>query len=481
MVKNTKRDKNDIYGMPIFGFLFKNEKFLFVLKLLLSILFAYAIIFGFINPTKDNVFTPGLFWGLFWPFFMVISLATLGRVFCGICPHGFIGKYLTKIGLNKKVPKAIANPFIGLIILFIGWWFVYYMYPQLYKTPYATALFFVVLTIVAVIFFLIYEKMAYCKYICPIGVVTKAFSKIGFTKLSTYEDSCKSCKTLECAASCGYGLKPFTFEKKNTMKDCTLCMDCSSACDAVSFKLTKPSKSMFEKFKLDKAEVWVYILITAAISITMSFHHALGRTAIADEFFWTKTARYFEGFINFGSIDSIGFFAFFYAVVIVVLLSVLGMFIASKILNISYEKTFYTLGYAFAPLFIIGGLSHMGEFFFYSYASEIVNAFIQAFHLDISYMEPLATRRDKWVHIFSLFKYVAIIWALIIMIGRLKLLDSSTIRKAIAMPFASLVIIFYLGLNLYTGYVFKEYGAKKRGGHNHASHTTVVKGAHHGH
>lgn len=493
MVKNIKRDKNDIYGMPILGFLFKNEKFLFILKLLISALFLYAIIYGFINPTKDNVFTTGLFWGLFWPFFMVITLATLGRVFCGICPHGFMGKYLTKIGLNKKIPKALANPFIGLLILFIGWWLIYYMYPSLYKTPYTTAIVFVILTIFAVLSFLIYEKMAYCKYFCPIGAVSKAFSKMGFTKLATYNDSCQNCKTFECATACEYGLKPFTFEKKNTMSDCTLCMDCSSACDAVSFKINKPSKNMFEKFKLDKVEVWAYILITAAISITMSFHHALGRSAIVEEFFWTKTARYFEGIINFGAIDSIGFFAFLYAVIIVVLLSVIGMFISSKILNISYEKTFYTLGYAFAPLFIIGGLSHMGEFFFYSYASEIVNAFIQAFYLDLEYMKPLATRRDKWVHIFSLFKYVAIIWALVIMIGRLKLLESSTIRKAVAMPFASMLILFYLGLNLYTGYVFKEYGAQKRSGHNHSAkakelkETKVlkdvkeIKGVHNGH
>ena len=111
----------------------------------------------------------------------------------------------------------------------------------------------------------------------------------------------------------------------------------------------------------------------------MGFHHALGRSAIVEEFFWTKTARYFETLINFGDIDVVGFFAFLYAVLISVLLSVSGMFIASRIMKVDYEKTFYTLGYAFAPLFIIGGLSHIGGFFYYSYASNIVNGFNQAF------------------------------------------------------------------------------------------------------
>ena len=90
-------------------------------------------------------------------------------------------------------------------------------------------------------------------------------------------------------------------------------MDCSSACDAVAFKFTKPSNSVLNKFKYNKAEIWTYILITAAISITMSFHHALGRSAIADEFIWSKTAQWAKGFIDFGSLDVVGIFAFIYA------------------------------------------------------------------------------------------------------------------------------------------------------------------------
>ena len=93
-------------------------------------IFVYAIIFGIINPTKEeNLFTTGLFWGLFWPFFMVVTLGSFGKIFCGICPKAFLGKYITKIGLNKKIPKSLNNPFIGLMILFIGWWLVYYMFP----------------------------------------------------------------------------------------------------------------------------------------------------------------------------------------------------------------------------------------------------------------------------------------------------------------------------------------------------------------
>ncbi len=453
----------------LFNIIFKNRVFQRTIQILVLALFIYAIYFGLINPTKEeNLFTTALFWGLFWPFFMVTTLATFGRIFCGVCPHGFIGKYITKIGLKRKLPKALENPFIGVFILFIGWWFVYYMYPEFFKTPYSTAMLFLVMTIIAVGFYYVYDEMAYCKNICPIGTMTKVFSKVSFTKLETYKEHCSSCKTFDCTKACSYNLKPFTFDKKNSMEDCTLCMDCSSACESVAFKFKKPSNVLLNKFKVSKAEVWALIFITASISITMGFHHALGRSAIVEEFFWTKTARYFETFIDFGTMDVVGFFAFLYAVIISIVLSVSGMFIASKIMKVEFEKTFYTLGYAFIPLFIIGGLSHIGEFFFYSYASNIVNGFNQAFFLGMDTMQPLASRRDEWVHIFKAFNHIGYIWAFILMGIRLKLIDTKKSLKILAFPFASALIIFYMTLNFYTGYVFKTYGVSM--GHNHSSH-----------
>lgn len=471
MVDHIKRDKSDIYGMPILGFLFKDQTFLTSLKLGVLFLFGYAIIYGFIDPSDENVFTTGLFWGLFWPFFMVVTLSTFGRVFCGICPHGYMGKLIMRVGLNKKMPKSLRNPYIGLFLLFIGWWALYYVYPGLFKTPFATALLFSVMTIIAAYFYYVYSSMDYCKYICPIGAVSRAFSKVSFTWLGTYKSECSSCRTFECATACKHDLKPFTFDDRNSMTDCTLCMDCSAACEAVSFKFKKPSFSLFGKLQTYKVEVWAFILISAAISITMSFHHALGRTAIVESFPWVKTARYLEGMMSLGSADIVGLSAFVYAVVITLSLTTIGMYLASKIMQTDYSSTFYSLGHAFAPIFIIGGLSHMGEFFFYHYASDSVNAFIQAFHLPVAYMEALATRKDKWVHVFELFNHIAAIWALAILYGRIKLLKSKPLLKMIAFPFAAAFILFYAWLNFYKGYVFATYGVA-RGGHAHHGQTS---------
>ena len=477
MVDNIKRDKNDIYGIPILGFLFKNQKFLFGFRAVIAGLFFWAIYLGFAYPTKENSFTPALFWGIFWSFFMVLTLPTFGRIFCGICPHGFLGKYITKFGLKKAMPKWMQNRYIGITLLVVGWWGVYYMFPGIYKTPYGTAMIFLVITILAFVLYYLYKDMSYCKYICPIGTLTRAYAKLGFTKLGTYSSACQECKTFDCANACSYNLKPFTFDKRNNMTDCTLCMDCSSACEAINFKITKPAESLDKKFKMLKAEIWTYILILASIPIAMSFAHGLNRSKIADQFIWNQTADFFKTFIDFGSIDAGGLFAWIYALIFTVVSTVGGLWIASRILKKDFDYTFTTLGYAFAPLFILGSLSHTLSSFFTRGYDRIVEGFIWGFGFGSVDIVSLASRGDKWLMVFGVLKWVAVIWSLVLLYKRFKLVDTTKKQKIVAYPFAAFVIIFFLGVNIYRGYILQTYGTKSGGMHGmHGGHSMHQSG-----
>ena len=469
MVEEQKRDRNDIFGWPVVGFLFKNKTFLLGLRIAVFALFLYGVVYGYMYQGEENIFTRYLFWGLFWSFFMVVTLGSMGRIFCGICPHGFIGKYLTKWGLKKEMPKWMKNPWIGLMLIVIGWWAVYYAAPGFYKSPLATAIFFTVLTLLAFVIFFVYKDMGYCKSICPIGSLTKAYGRVSFMWLGAYKENCGECKSFDCAKACSYNLKPFTFDNKKSMGDCSLCMDCADACEGISFKVKKPSYSLFEKFSYDKIEVWTFILITAAITMTMSFHHALGRLAIADSFPWVRTAEFFNGFVNFGTLDAVGIFAFLYATAVTLALVYGGMFVAAKVLKAEFKTTFYTLGYAFAPLFIIGGLGHLWESFFLHTYANIANGFIQGFGLDVEKVENLATRKDAWTHYFTLFNYIAVIWALLIMGSRVKRFEAGKGAKVLAFFAASALILFYLWLNVYKVYAFAEYGMKRSGHHGHGT------------
>ena len=456
MVDFIKRDKDDIFSKKILGFLFKNQKFLFAFRVFVAGLFFYAIFLGYYNPTKENLFTTALFWSIFWSLFMVVTLPTFGRIFCGICPHGFIGKYITKIGLKKNMPKWMQNRFIGLLLLIIGWWGVYYVFPGVYRTPLGTAILFTVMSILAYSLYFIYKDMSYCKYICPIGTVTRAFSKLSFTWLGTYKSACSECRTFDCAAACPYNLKPFTFDKKNSMEDCTLCMECTTACESVNFKFKKPSFSLFKKFKPEIAEVWAYILILASIPIAMAFHHGIGRSKVAKDMIWYKTAEFFKPVFG-NSVDSVGLFAYLYAMLFTILAATVGMFIASKILKKPFKEVFYNLGYSYAPLFIFASFGHALSGFFTRGYERIVEGFAWAFGMSIK-VAPLAKRGDDWLMIFSAFKWIAIIWALVILYKRMKLIKVENYKKIIAFPFAAFLIIFYFGVNQYRAYIIDTYG-----------------------
>ncbi len=462
MIDFVKREKNDLFAKPLMAFLFKNRAFLMTLRITVAALFFYALYFGFAHPGKENLFTGALFWGIFWALFMVATLPSFGRIFCGICPHGFLGKYITKLGLKKSMPKWMQNRYIGILLLVIGWWGIYYTFPGFWKSPLATAGMFGAMTLLAFVLYYVYKDMSYCKSICPIGTLTRAYDKLAFTKLETYTESCGDCRTFECASACPYNLKPFSFAKKNQADDCTLCMECASACEAVKFSITKPSEQLFSKFKTLNAEVWTYILILGSIPISMSFAHGLNRTNIADSMIWNRTAEYF------GMSQYAGGFAFGYALLLTIFFSLLGLYLASKVLKKDYASTFSTLGYGYAPLFILGSLGHtLGSFFTHDY-QEIVTGFAQAFGAVVE-VAPLAQRGDGWLSIFGLLKWIGVIWAAILIYKRLKLIEATKIRKVFGYLAASLLIFFFIGLNAYSGYVFKTYGAKKGGHGSHAA------------
>ncbi len=471
MVKFIKRDSGDIFKNPLGRFLFKDRSFLFILRSSVVVLFFYGIFMGFYDTSKENIFTTALFWGIFWPFFIVTTLPLFGRIFCGICPHGFLGKYITKVGLNRSMPKWLKNRFIGLMLLFLGWWGVYYTFPGVFRTPLGTAVLFSVMTAVAFLFYFLYKEMAYCKYICPIGTVLRGYSKLSFTWFGSYNTACSDCRSFDCARSCPYGLSPFNFNKKGSMDDCTLCMECTHSCEAINFRFVKPGYAIYKRFKPLKAEVWGYILILAAIPISMAFHHGLGRSNIGDSMPWAKSAAWLESLVDLGSVDTTGMFAFVYAALLSVASAVVGMWIAAKILKKEFDSVFYTLGYAFAPLFILASMAHAWEFFFTSNSARIVEGIAWGFGFDLD-VDPLAKRGDSWLMIFHAFRWLAVGWALYILYRRFRFIEASKLRKAAAFPFAALLILFFVGVNLYRDYVIDTYGRKPRAHHMGAGHAS---------
>ncbi len=446
MVDQIKRSPKDIFGWPIVGALFKNSKVVMAVRLGVLALFLAALYFGFLYTSKEeNPFTTAVFWSLFWPFFMIVSLVTLGPAFCGICPHRFVGSYLTKFGLNKPMPAWLKKRGAGLALLILLYWVPVYLFPGLLKTPWIASLLFLVLTIIAFASYYLYKDMEYCNTLCPIGAVTKAYGKVGFAQLSTYQSACSECKTFECTKACDSNLQPYLFEKKNSMRDCTLCMDCADACEAVAFTVTKPSKTLFVEIKDNHTSfTWVYIWLLAVITFSMRFHHGLGHSPLKKELPWYHSGVWLEGIFGKG-VDWVGFSALAMAIAVTFVLVFAGFKLASLIMKREFRTFLHHSAYALAPLMLLGSLSHVGTFFFLHYASDIANAYYWIIGSD-EVMKPLATFRDKWVHMFGLISYVAALWGALLLYRRIGLLGGTLLQRLAAFGSAGLIIWFYTGL-----------------------------------
>ncbi len=465
----VKNQNKNIIEIPFIGSLFKNVKFLNVIRLLLLFIFIYAVIYGFLNPTKENLFTTGLFWGLFWPFFMVVSLPTVGRIFCTVCPHGFLVRFFTKIGLNKNLPIRLKNPLIGLFLVIVIYWFTIYTFPQTFNKPLPTALLFLFYTFLAIVFSFIFRNGDYCKYLCPIGAINTAFNRVGFTWLSTDQEDCKNCKKPICAFACSYKFNPSKFNKLNSMEECTLCMECSNSCSSVRWEIRKWGYSLYNKMpKPQSYEIWTYILVIGVITITMKYHHGLSRTGLSDILPWTMVGKYIDSIFHFPKfVDASGFVALLMGIASSLLFSVGGFYIASKLLKVDFNYFFNNIGYAFAPIMIVGGLSHALSFFFTEYYHEFINGISQAFFLGIT-VEPLASRKDTWLRLFTVFNYVAGFWSIYLIYKRMVIYGFNNNNNfKLAFIFASALPIFYTLLSLFQQYVFMAYPPSFMDHHHH--------------
>lgn len=432
---------------PVIGWFFNHTPTMQVMRVIVLAMLVSAIYFGLVYPTEEtNPYTGAIFWSLFWPFFLIVSMATLGPIFCGICPHSFIGKYLNRMGPKKPIPGWLKNRWIGFGLLLTAYWVPIYAFPDLLKTPWITALFFLVLTIFAWTSFYLFRNMAYCSNLCPIGSVTSAFGKVGFAKLTTDQDHCSSCRSFDCMKACQWNLKPYLFEPKNSIGDCTLCMDCSKACNAVEFKLTKPSIQLWQPSKAkEPMNVWVYVWLLAVISITMRFHHSLGHSSIKEQLPWVQAGTWMDQLWPVPLLDWVGAIALGMAVAITFAIFYASFAFSAKLTNKPFKEYAQSVGQMLAPLMLIGGLSHVGSFFFLHYASDLANAWYWLTG-SVNQMQPLASFRDGWVHLFNLFNYVAVIWAMFILHKRLGLLALNGPKRFAMFMISGSMIWFYLYL-----------------------------------
>jgi ferredoxin len=248
--------------------------------------YVFAILAGLIGtPVGSHNFSIVFVWIAWWAILILVAVPFFGRGWCAVCPIPLPGEWLQRGAilappdkkpkwLNLRVPKMFRNIWLQnisflLLALFSS---------VLLTTPNITGIVLAVMLFGAIGLSTIFERRAFCRYLCPVGGFIGLYSQTAPIELRIKEKQvCATCEGKPCynGSSAGYGCPWDVFPgglNKNTY--CGLCMECIRTCPhdniAVNIRpfsadLAKPSTRIDEAFKafimLGSAMIYAGVLL----------------------------------------------------------------------------------------------------------------------------------------------------------------------------------------------------------------------------
>jgi hypothetical protein len=224
----------NLYRIPWLRPLFENRWPQFLVRLLTLSGFVFVIAAGlFGSVVGSHNFAIIFVWIAWWSAFKLVFIPLGGRSWCSICPIPLPGDWLQQggilskghgLGLNLRWPKRLKGSWLqSSAFLLIG------LFSALTLTdPRVTSWVFVALFALAIGLSLVFEKRAFCSYICPIGGFSGLYAQTAPVELRVIDkEICAKHGDKSCYQACPWGLYPVAFQDSAA---CGLCMECLRAC-----------------------------------------------------------------------------------------------------------------------------------------------------------------------------------------------------------------------------------------------------------
>ncbi|MDO8727867.1 MAG: 4Fe-4S binding protein [Candidatus Methanoperedens sp.] len=321
-------------------------------------------------------------WIFLWPLLPILFLL-FGRLWCSVCPLSRVCDVVQKkIGLHKKVPKLLQNYGVWIIIiafLIITWIDVT---TGLVESPRNTGYLLLFVFIGVVLMGAVFERRAWCRYLCFLGGLSSNYSMSSALELRTDKELCNTCKTPSCykgnekAGGCSMFEYPRTMDSN---RFCNFCSNCIKTCPHDAIRIT-PRPPTSELWFIKKPRFEESFLAVALIGIVVS------QTVIMLEV-WEPFITWFENTTGITDFTIAWTLIFAGAMLIPLLLMLAASFVSSIIsgetlkpdmipdqtAEISYPSTrslgetlssnFIRFGYSFIPLGLGIHLAHNSKHF----------------------------------------------------------------------------------------------------------------------
>ncbi len=270
----------DVARHPLVARVLHNRKFQFLLILPNQIVFWTGIFVGLFGTAIPGLnFGAAITWYV-WFCLVFVMMVVVGRAWCAMCPFGGFAEWIQRktffqrtqktLGLGRKFPEPLAR--MGFILpvgtFLLLTWIEEYFNIAGPGNPASTSFMVIGIVATALIFFLVFERRTFCRYICPltsvIGTIGSMGSVAGFRTRD--RDKCVSCETKDCmrGGDDGFGCPWYTWPASaDSNLYCGLCTECYKSCseDNIGLFLQKPLTSVVAPMRRRADVAWAIVLL----------------------------------------------------------------------------------------------------------------------------------------------------------------------------------------------------------------------------
>jgi polyferredoxin len=197
--------------------------------------FVFMIVAGLLGSRVGSHNISIIFvWIAWWTTLKLVFIPFGGRSWCSLCPLPLPGEWLQQggileksarpHGLNLRWPRRLRGSWLqwGAFLL-VG------LFSAVTLTDArVTAWVLLALFALAIVLSLVFERRAFCSYVCPIGGFTGIYAQVAPVELRVLDSRlCAVHSEKTCYQSCPWGLYPLAL--KNSAQ-CGLCMECLRVC-----------------------------------------------------------------------------------------------------------------------------------------------------------------------------------------------------------------------------------------------------------
>jgi polyferredoxin len=258
----------DLLKLPVVGKFLRSRYYSALLIAPTMLVFALIVLAGLLGDQSTDNPAVLLTWILWWPA-VVFTFFLVGRIWCFACPFGYLGDVAQKIfSLQWKVPRILRNMWWRMA-LFLGITWATTLW-ALDRQPRGTVWLALGETIGAMVLGVIFQKRAFCRYLCPVGGVFGLYSMTAPMRIGAKDPKVciQACPQKNCYQACAWFQYPPALDRN---AECTLCMECARVCPHDNIALrTQPIGADLAQFQprrnsLDEATTIAAVLGVAVL------------------------------------------------------------------------------------------------------------------------------------------------------------------------------------------------------------------------